>query len=441
MERKCFLSKKIIIYFILFEIFAILGVRMNAVFSFAAFLVSIIEMVTCQEEENFYYSIFLIPHIRILDATGILFLVILLIVLPLAKYFVIHKSVRKDVCLYGGIMFFTELTHQLILGEYSNIPALICWIGAFVYCFSILFSNYGISIKNERIYSSLSIGVIFSAGAYIINNLDYARNIINEVFDGSRFKAYADDPNFYSLYICLAIAILFTLEVKTITHYISFAFLIVIGLLTASKMCFLLMAFIIVYALFSEGAKHSKKGTFTRRVVAILIGASFVCRDYFVQFINNLLKRAGIIGSTVRSLSSVTTGRSVIIMNYIYILIANPIVLLVGAGFSYHLALSEATGHGAHNTYMDIILSWGIIGFVLIMIMLIHFRTAFRRKYKLKKGVIYKLPVAVLLINFLDLSCFSATMFWWIIVISVNSGVELIGNNNCFSRPIQLINI
>jgi O-antigen ligase len=62
-------------------------------------------------------------------------------------------------------------------------------------------------------------------------------------------------------------------------------------------------------------------------------------------------------------IATLTTGRSDLWASYTEYLIQNPFVLLFGSGFGAPLI----NGHGAHNTYLDLLYYLGIVGTVILL--------------------------------------------------------------------------
>lgn len=421
------MDKNLLKWPFLFLFFSFLGNSVSTVFLYVAFVIAIFEVIVCEMEYTFYFSFFLIPNIRILDGTGINFLVNVLMVLPLAKYIIKNRFVFLKPAVLGATVFMIiEGLHIIIVGNIQNIASEVCWLLAYILCSSILLNNrYKLNKTSVSLY--LSIGVIFSAVVYLLCNSWFTSNLISNVIDGYRFSAYADDPNFYSLYICLDLALILSIKNKRKLYYVFYFILTAIGILTASKMCMLMMFFLFIVSamMYYCSNKTSRKDvSFINRILMIFICCFIAFKDIFLEFINNLLKRAGLINSSSISLSKVTTGRSTILTNYLAILNKNWIALFLGYGFQYDKYLGEATHHGAHNTYMDMVLSWGVIGTIIILYFIFYIFNHYRLNIKSSINIVNYLPIMTILINFLDLGCLSATMFWFVIAIA------FIGLNN-----------
>lgn len=418
------MDKKLLKWPSLFLIFALLGNSVSTAFLYVAFFIAIIEVIVCEMEYTLYFSFFLIPNIRILDGTGINFLVNFLMVLPLVKYLIKNRFVLLKPSVLGAIAFIViEGLHIIFVGNIQNIPSEICWLLAYILCSSVLLDNkYMLNKISVCLYFSM--GIISSAVIYLLCNSWFTSNLVANVIDGYRFSAYADDPNFYSLYICLDLAVILSIKNKRKMYYFLYLILTAIGFLTASKMCMLMMCFLFVVSAmmyYCSYRTRRKDISFINRIFLLLMCFLLAFKDIFLEFIDNLLKRAGLIDSSNISLSKVTTGRSTILTNYLTILTKNWIALFLGYGFQYDKYLGEATHHGAHNTYMDMVLSWGLIGTIILLFFIFYIFYSYRLKMKSSISSVNYLPIIILLINFFDLGCLSATMFWFVIAIALIS--------------------
>lgn len=372
----------------------------------------------------FYWSIFLIPNIRMLDGTGISFLVNALMALPIVVCF-IRLGVRKlpKIAVIGSFfLFMMESMHDMLLCNLGNIVNIIAWSINLFLCIEISVDSR-VKLSKNDVFSALSTGIIMSAAMFFIAGLETISHIIETMDSGTRFAAFADDPNYYSLYICLAIACILNVSGNELYKFSTMLLLVSIGLLTASKMCFILMIieFIMIFTqVFSNNLENKKNKKFIFASIFGLIAVMIVAKEYVSIFVQNFIRRMGQNSNRGIDLESLTTGRSRIFMEYINILSTNWKCLLFGYGFSYHLFLGISTGHGAHNTYLDIILSWGLLGTILFIYVIVCWIRSYKRTRNIyMTSTINRIPLWILLINFFDLSCLSASMFPFVITIVI----------------------
>ncbi len=362
-------------------------------------------------EEAFCWSLFLVPNIRIFDNLGTTMIVNMLFVVPLIKYFILYKHISSKVIVMSIFLFVFEFIHTEMDLETS--ASTIAWVISFILCYCITVDER-IHLRRTDATSALVSGILFSTIIYLLSNSWFVENMAKNIFAGYRFEAYGSDPNYFSLYLCLCMASIVGKEKPDKSDYTLLLILIAIGFMTASKMCLLLMIFNIIYLVFFTSFNNSKKleGNIVFIVILIILGICF--KDFVGEFIDNLFKRAG--GNDM-TMNTLTSGRSDILRDYFEILKSDTSTFLRGQGFSYHLKL---TGAGSHNTYLDVVLAWGAYGFIYMTFLVIHWINQYKKKISAKSfGIVSTFPLAVLLINFLDLSCFSAGMFFYVIAYAI----------------------
>lgn len=408
---------------VLFAMCIILSNYTSDVLLYLAVGVVIAEVYTGSIEDNFYFSFFLIPNIRILDDIGVQFVVNILIVLPLIKYLYLkHFRVNIKVLIDTIILAVVVLAHSLLLETFGELPSELAWLMSFFFCASIMGDKTCHLDKKEIMYH-LTMGIVCSTAVYLVCDLEYAKNLISRVLSRGRLVGYASDPNYYALYICLAIAILFSVRRKGKLYYVILGLLVGLGLLTNSKMCILLMALLFFIALSLQLlSKRIEKCNLRFWGIIFVLGivALFVLRDFVAAYIFTFLKRMGISNGTV-DVTRLTSERLDIVLHYIHVLGNNFIALIFGYGFQYVDYLSEPIGFCAHNTYLDLILSWGIIGIFIFSYILVRLTRGYFDSKIEKHGVTECLPVIALGLSFISLSCFNATMFWWVLAAAIIS--------------------
>ncbi len=91
-------------------------------------------------------------------------------------------------------------------------------------------------------------------------------------------------------------------------------------------------------------------------------------------------------------------------------------LLLFGYGLQYNETdIYKGFQHIAHNTYLDVILSWGLVGVVILFAVFFRIVKMMNKNRLERLTVNHFLPMIVTGVTFFALSCLSATMFWWII--------------------------
>ena len=408
--KSIFLSKKNIFFMSITGLFSVIGAN-NTNLLIVAVVTIIAGMVFSSYEHRFCWSLFLVPNIRLFDGLGFTYMVNILFIIPLFIYILDPKKRKSGIVLvYAFTLFTVEVFHKVF---YSNsMIELYGWVLAFIWCVYATLDNTMDINKDDATYALMS-GVIFSGTVFLINHPDMTSDLIQKVVAGHRFEAYASDPNAYATYLCLALS---ALIIKKKFKSIDLVFMIVLfafGMLTTSKMCMILLAVSMTYFILKMLSNYNNYiKSFVILALIFILGYYF--KDTLVQLLENVIDRAGGTGDV--SLDSLTSNRYKIQMNYLNILFNDPMTLIFGKGFSYHKHLPAITSQQAHNTYLDIILSWGIVGTVVFLLTLYAWVKKYKQKiHDVNFSFSSKLPVFILMLSFFSLSFFSAGMFFFVV--------------------------
>ena len=394
-----------------------LGRLTSSVFSYIGVFFFAVFMVNNDEYENYKVCLLLIPMIRIFDVTGISSLVNMLLVFPIFLCIIKNRRINPKALLYTIALMIIELLHALLLDNFGNIIANLSAIAPLYFCETLLENEKG-EIEPVSMARWFAVGITFSAFIYLLGHRSYFNNIIGAVINGMRFEAYADDPNYYSLYIVLSIAGLLDGKQHIKSDYLFLPLLVVFGLLTASKMCTIMMlvTFLVYntkYLIFSS----SYKRTYIRRIFAIAIVSVIIFDDTIKRLFRNIQNR--FVGqNTALSMENITTGRSILAVEYLKALITDPVAIFLGYGFQYRWYFDitlKNRGYTsiAHNTYLDVVLSWGVIGVIAVMWIISDIIKTINRQKGSKNTFISWYPFIALLTMFMALSCLNAGMFWF----------------------------
>ncbi|PWJ14693.1 O-antigen ligase family protein [Ruminococcus flavefaciens] len=362
---------------------------------------------------------FVLPNIRILDVIGFTSGInLLLIVCSLKLIFTYttpagHTTIKTDFekkNLTSAILVFViELSHSFlptttVFGTVFNSTNIVLDILA---GFSILSLNWDLD-KFRKIITSFYLGVFSSVIIFLIANPNAVRSIMISAY---RLGAYGTDPNYLSVYVILSMAgILFISIYDKIRIYelISLVLLFVVGLLTASKMCMICMVSVMtIYVVISILNGNWKQfGRVVLGLIPVVIIGLVSFKDSLLIIWNKIADRF--------DNTSLTSGRNTLFDFYLEHIGDNLTSLLFGRGigyFSYYQPLGAE--YIAHNTYLDFLLSWGIVGcFVFVIAML----GIYKEKIDVRsRNPIDFLPILILSVMLLSLSCMSSDMFWFIL--------------------------
>jgi hypothetical protein len=228
--------------------------------------------------------------------------------------------------------------------------------------------NYGVVFISGVLSSS-----ILGYFSYLIPRLYNVVSNILKTSSGSgivgvyRFSGMTYDPNLYSMYVLVAIAVLITLyinqEVGLFKFVIVSGTLSIFGLLSLSKafiLEYVLIMFIFYgYILFSSRVKKKILIFLTSIAAVIIIISSF--GDYFIILLSRFGSMAN--GSYI-DFDTLTTNRSYI-WN-IYLNNMNGISTIFGNGLGSELPLESTP----HNLFIFLIYLFGIFGTVIFTLML-----------------------------------------------------------------------
>lgn len=403
-----FFRNNIILIFIV-TVCSILGADNNT-FLILSVVTVIFAMAISPFDHKFCWSIFLVPNIRIFDNLGSTSIVNMLFIIPLIFYFIRSPYKIKGWPLFAAlILFCLEDFHKI--GYEESILDLIGWILAFLSCVYITLDDE-IEINTNDLSYALTLGTLVSFIACLMTDSFWTSDLIQNTIAGYRFEGFASDPNAYSAYLCIALASLAIKPNMKVLDYLMMGALMVLGILTGSKMCILLMIIIISYFIVVTSNSGIK---ISRNIVIIftIVFIAYLNKDFLLEIFDNMYTRSG---GDQMTLNTLTTNRYDIQMEYLHVLGNDFVTLFFGRGFSYYYHLDTYHMHQAHNTYMDIVLSWGLIGTILFTAIISVWFMYFKKKTNTHKYMtISKLPLIVLLISFFSLSLFDAGMFYFVI--------------------------
>lgn len=209
----------------------------------------------------------------------------------------------------------------------------------------------------------------------------------------SRFAGLYADPNYYTVNLIIALCIIVILYEKSIISPIV-SILLSISLIgfagmTGSKSALLMLAFpVLLFLYFSVKSKKYHIVLFA--MIGVAFAISLIFSGKFEVF-NNAIVRM----KSASDAKSLTTGRSEIWKMYFEFFRANPTRVFLGNSIN-NVTLN---GRAAHNTYIDLIYQFGIIGSI-------WFLEVLRRLYvnnttnSLKNIANYSVIIVVLIMYF-----------------------------------------
>lgn len=281
--------------------------------------------------------------------------------------------------------------------------------------------------ETPRGYSN-ALGIRFlGAGTflYAATFLWLNQNIV--VTDSFRFGGLGElDPNTYGLYNLLAIALIAqNLLIKRNRKFSYFSGLMIIGVvliagaLTLSKTYFLTSIGITV--VFLIATLNNKKQFFVSMTILSLGGFLLSRSAYVVTTIEKILYRFEI----GRRAGDITTGRTFIYNNYMEYLHDHIQTVIFGEGMYSYMNNFEIR---PHNTIIELIMSWGIVGGIVFICLFIAGASKYRMRFEEPESIklLSFIPLMLLLIYSQSLTLLYQEATYVYIVISV---MAILGNS------------
>lgn len=318
--------------------------------------------------EGYALCFFAYPLSGIFDGFGFShFFNIAVIVFTIKLVFisVLRKKMSGNILLNSILVVFlalydicnATLNNLFFLSYISNFSI---WI---IMLFLVVSSKWILEIDLKKIYKRFFEGFIFSAILCVISVMNTWGGI-NSVPTAYRFTGMLRDPNYYAL--CGIVLAFSTLNlVAGYKKTILFIILTMTTLLSISKMSILLLlGGILLYILFpvfsTKKIVKYKKFTYTF-LVLIVTGIAFVITldsGIFDWFFDKFSFRL--------TSNTLTTGRDYLQQVYMDYFLSDPLTFIFGKSLNYNyfydVSYSVYKNMLAHNTYIDILMSFGLIG-------------------------------------------------------------------------------
>lgn len=196
--------------------------------------------------------------------------------------------------------------------------------------------------------------------------------VINTSFGMVRWSGYYGDPNFYTTHITAALsgALIMLLHNAKKGRFIALLLMVVAllycGLMSVSK-SFLLVSVCLLLFWVADLLLHKGKMSVKLTLIFTLLitGAFLLSSTVFTDMLGTLLGRFG----RDSNFSDFTTGRTELWTSYITAMLEDPLLLLFGQGYSD----VTVSGEAAHNTLIQGVFQFGLVGCVLVGAWMIYF--------------------------------------------------------------------
>lgn len=379
------------------------------------------------KQYSIYNAFFMIPFITLFDKVGMSYTLNICILISFIKDIaskddtMFNKKQLLYIILLLVIEFLLSFFYQKI--DFKIIP-FISLISSYLYL--IVLNNKIQKIKFNYIFESLFYGIIISSICYLLLLFSTKGILISSY---SRFTGLFRDPNYYSFFIILLMFSSFKVieeKNKNLFNYY-FVILLIFGLLSISKMFLLSVGIGLALKIISLPFLKKKFNKLTKK--RLLIYFSTIIILWLVTiYLNNI----SFFDSIFNSYSSrfkyqdLTTGRLDLSNMYLTALFTNPLFLFFGGSNTYYnyviIDYMRSIGYHlpyystAHNTYLDLLLSWGCIGTIIFLLfirsLIVHNK---KNGLKVNYSANYWIFILIVLICFFSLSFLSADVFALII--------------------------
>ena len=422
-----FLFKMIVPSILLLFLYYIVG---NVAFFYVFIAYSLAVVAFLDYDNSAVYLVALSPFSAIIRMHGSGVNLYFLMTLTFCLSALLFKKAKMNVKALASFVIFVIyclITYDLsILGrEVSSIITLLNY-----FCLLLLVSNH--RANQQFLTDSFSISFV-TAGifALFINQLPFLNAVLRSasIYNGSvlisRFSGLAYDTNFYALGVLTLISLyLPQCQIKGRKRWaFSMLFILsVFGFATLSKM-FVLGYFLVLFLfLLSQKQLYAKLKTVIG-ISLILILIYYILKQIdgglVIQTILNRFKIAS-------NLDAFTTHRSTLWGKYTQEILSHTQILFFGSGLNHELL----DGWAAHNTYIQVLYMFGVIG-ATILLSFIFELIAFYKKQRRKPLFVQWTPLIILAFCLFGLSAFSYDIIhiYLFLVVIVLQGGEPVDNH------------
>lgn len=333
----------------------------------AAFLINVITIILGNFKLGFAQLFFLLPFSMVykLSPESSSFFAYGMLVMSVVA---LSKTITKTASIYVLLFLYTL---YLFAGLTANWSMVIKAIGGLI-CFVYFVKNVRASDLKDIILSSIFgiLGASYMGFSKITNPYiqQFFSDYNSEFMNGERivrFSGLMPDPNYYSVSIIVAVFMLIRLlQSKVINKYIGAILILSLvwfGGLSYSRIYFLSLMLLVLYFvhIFTGKSRYSLLSLIGLSIVFIVAWLYFTNTSYYLNAISRF------------EVEDVSNGRTSLWAQYITAILSDTKILLLGSGYDSKLV----GGHGAHNTYIEVLYHIGCIGLLLLLTL---FRSIFR---------------------------------------------------------------
>ncbi|MEY8371352.1 hypothetical protein AAK938_07390 [Aerococcaceae bacterium 50-4] len=327
----------------------------------------------------------LLPFYSAFSYTNILLIALILYVIKYYKKINISSSI-----IMGYILVLWEALHFALLkidiGFFLTFSLILLWISIIAFDRSLVSK---LNIEKLVVYFSISLVIL---GILLLIEIQSDNQITSIFQSGIRLgtlqfgnSIFNVNPNTLALYATTSLCMLLSLDFNSFNKYFRSVLVIgtiFIGILTYSRTFIFASIFIIFYILFSSDDIKMK---FYILLIIFLLFLILLVKTPFL--IENLMQRFEV--------DDLSNSRIDIFNLYNRMLSSNLGILLFGVGLqNYQLKVNIDVS--IHNPLQEVIVTWGLVGFIIVAIFLIF---VVKNIFKSTKGAIKFLPIIAFFIT------------------------------------------
>ncbi|MEI8140748.1 MAG: O-antigen ligase family protein [bacterium] len=381
---------------------------------------------------SFYLILFLLPSLSLFKSEGMSFSYATVFLFFCLLKHVASQARKMRLAVFPFISAMAviayELTHAFTYTK-DEVVQLIRWVVLFFYAVLLVIdSNF--RYDHKRAVHALLFGFLVSAVSGIVAN----QNVDLPVVEGrlQRFEGVAGDPNGYAMMGIIIAFFLFSLyrhgERRDARYVIGFVGVLLLCLKTYSRgfiITFSVMVTIAAFYVCLHGNKRVR--TFIGSTVALAAVLAFSLWTYLAPLVDIMIYR----WTFSSDINDISSDRIAIAKYYWNNLFLTSSHLLWGSGLIGYLR-DYNYENGTHNTYLELLVSWGIIGAVIFGVFLYSLYVAMECKFgKVKANLDAYFPLMAMAVYLMTLQSLAkySTFFLLVLVIG-NIFYRRVDHNN-----------
>lgn len=358
----------------------------------------------------------LLPLIGILNIAKIPLLNIYIAIFSIF-YLLTNKINNKVAFMYSMFIIFDFLKFAVFN---SNITSVISYINTIILYLAILACIITkINLNNLVVIKKISysfvngtfLSILFGFITRLISNGLVFAIVNNNIL--TRNSGASGDPNYFGLYICISISIIIVnnilknkLKAKDLIAILLYG---VMGLTSSSRMYIVILGLLIITTIAIYLKKIFSKNIIKALIIILIMIIIFlIIYPYIDNNIEYIFKRL--------EDRDVTNGRSTLIKEYSEYINNDIVKTIFGIGIPQY-NIRAGLGHYAHNYYIEIYVTQGLIGISFIIITLIINLRKNNINFKIEKI----LPIMIFLIGGLGINYIEVESFYILLALLISN--------------------